>query len=179
MRVALVVHAGVRHSAAMNKASIANVRWSLVLAAAAAGALAVTSCGSDTLTKGSFCTNIAAAACDRGIACGFGTAADRAPCINASVADCCTTDMTCNDKPDNATQEMLLRQVEANCTTALKTFDCTSLMNGDVPAECTTVPAAAAPLTSAPVSSAAVSTAGASTPSSVGARAGQLFSSSP
>lgn len=124
----------------MKNAPIAKVGRFLVVAAAMltlGAAFAAAGCGgSDTLTKGSFCSQTGTATCDRAVTCTLITAAERGQCLTEFQGECCGNDSSCGDKPTDATQEAALRQILSSCVSALKTFQCSSLGAGDVPTEC-------------------------------------------
>jgi hypothetical protein len=124
----------------MNDVAIAKVGRFLVLAAAMAtlgATFAAAGCGgSDTLTKGSFCSQTGAATCDRAVMCTLVTSAERSQCLTEFQGACCGDDMSCGDTPTDPAQETALRQILSSCVAAFKTFDCSSLEAGDSPAEC-------------------------------------------
>ena len=155
----------------MKKTTVATVGRVLAFVALAAGAgLAGIDCGgSDPLTKGSFCSQIGAATCDRALVCTLITSAEKGLCTSEFQSACCTSDSSCGDKPADASQEMVLRQVLTSCKAAFKTFDCAHLDMGNAPAECTTVAASTAALSSS---------AGSSNVAAAGAKASRAFSAS-
>lgn len=131
----------------MGKLSFSNVSIGMVLAAVLG--LGLGCGGSDTLTAGSACSQVGNATCDREVACGGITAANKGACTTEFQALCCGNDNSCGDKPADATEEMLARQFISQCTTALKSFSCAELAAGNAPNECGGTLAATSALTSA------------------------------
>jgi hypothetical protein len=134
----------------MSKMSFAKVSMGMVLAAAVLGLGAIGCGGGDTLTAGSFCSQVGAATCDRALACQLITSAEKGTCTTQFQASCCGNDNSCGDKPADAAEEMAARQLISQCTAAFKTFSCTDLGAGNAPAECGGTLAATSGLTSAP-----------------------------
>jgi len=102
--------------------------------------LLVQACGGDEpLTKGKYCSQLGAAICDRGIACGAITTLGRKNCLDQFQAGCCSDDNSCGDTQPSKQAEDMLKGYLATCTNALHTADCASLEAGTLPAACASV----------------------------------------
>jgi hypothetical protein len=102
-------------------------------------------CGSDErLSLGEYCSRIGAAVCDRGIACGLATAAERPMCLTEFQAGCCMDDGACGERAMTDAEEMEAEMLITACTGALPTYDCAMLGAGNIPVECGGTAAASA-----------------------------------
>jgi hypothetical protein len=102
-------------------------------------------CGGDErISLGDFCSRIGTALCDRGVACGLATAAERPACLSEFQAGCCGADGSCGMRAENDAEEMAIDMIIQECTGALPTFDCAMLGAGTLPVECGGATAASA-----------------------------------
>jgi len=94
---------------------------------------AVVSCGSNAYTKGSFCSEVGHAGCDRAVECELETSVSACA---AEVQDaCCGYDNSCGQKAPDSYKEVLMG-IAHDCAAALDNWDCESLYYYEFPPEC-------------------------------------------
>lgn len=104
---------------------------------ACAGLLALAGCGGDgPMTKGEYCSRLAAPGCDRAIECGLSPASERSECLSAFKDACCGSSDSCSvEVPGKEAQAQLERYLSA-CSAAFDNFSCTSLEANKKPEAC-------------------------------------------
>ena len=104
---------------------------------------AVVSCGSNAYTKGSFCSEVGHAGCDRAVECQLETSVSACA---AEVQDaCCGYNNSCGQKAQ-AQYEDVLKGIAHDCAAALDNWDCESLYYYEFPPECQGILGAVTPV---------------------------------
>jgi hypothetical protein len=102
-----------------------------------AGLLALAGCGGDgPMTKGEYCSRMAAPACDRAIECAMTPAAERSECLSSFKDACCGNAGSCSEEVPSKEAEAQLERYISACSAAFDNFSCTSLEAHKIPEAC-------------------------------------------